>query len=1126
MNPLRYLRQTIKAHHFSRAALVLAGIGTAVVLLVIGAAIRLLFGPVALGPFAGSLSAAIDRAVPGITVKYDQAAIEWERDEGRVTLAILGTRVLDHDGHIIAQAPKADIGIAAGPLLNGRAEVKRISLVGVQLTLVRAQDGSLRLGLGKDRQDEDIIKRLSDALNKNEGPSTLERFAIKRARLAFFDESTKLFIVAPRADFALSRAKNSSLNARIDADVEISGFPAHVKGDIVLPQDDKPVTGLIALQGLSVHALAANSAAFAATKNTALKLDVEARFVKDKTGLRAADFSLSGKGAVNVPLLHNGQVTVSQISAKGHFNGAAKYFELDHAVVTADKIKADLKGHIGYALSGSGDISAVNGVFRIGRLGFAWPGVFGAPVQFEDVELKAGWQRASKTLSIEKLAIGGAPFALNAAGTIQFSGNASPATEVKGTIAALNARDLVRYWPLQAAAGGRAWIETNMPSGRLGPLSFEFHFAPGVLDLPVLPAEALTVKAAVSNAEVIYIKGLTHLSDVNGTLTVTGTSLKADIASGRIGTIVAGPSHFTIPDFNAPEETGVVDAHLSGPMADVLALADMGNLRYPSRFGIDTSSAKGDAALDLAFRIPLLKTVSVDRIAIAIKANTTGFGLSLGPRLAITDGNILFQIDNKRLHASGSAGLGGSASRLNLDWTEEFAVKPITTRVTLKGAVDDTARATLGINTKDFIKGPIAVTGNLQGNRGALTAGNFNLDLTPAVVALDLLAINKPAGFPMSARIGVTFGPNSAIDTQTIRITGPGSTVNATARFEAGGRLVNLQAPLVQLGSQNNFSLTLTRGADGLDIAVRGHSLDGSRLGSESGGSGEARFDEPFHINAKLDKLVLRDGVTMSNFNFDMAGVADRPSSIAFGAQLAKNSAISMTMGPSDNGRHLAMSVSDMGLLLKGLFGFSSMQGGKLDFSAQFAGKAGQLSASDGPDFQGKAVLKDFRMLNQPFLARLFSGGSLLGLANLMQGQGIAVDTLDVPFSSKNGVISVRESHATGPAIGVTAEGYIDRPKNAIALKGSLVPLFGINSVLGNIPLLGTVITSKEGEGIIGMTYSVSGNADEPSVSVNPLSALAPGIFRRIFEGRIPNASQAPSNTPAPPVTPKPKPSN
>ena len=77
-----------------------------------------------------------------------------------------------------------------------------------------------------------------------------------------------------------------------------------------------------------------------------------------------------------------------------------------------------------------------------------------------------------------------------------------------------------------------------------------------------------------------------------------------------------------------------------------------------------------------------------------------------------------------------------------------------------------------------------------------------------------------------------------------------------------------------------------------------------------------------------------------------------------------------------------------------------------------------------------------------------------------------------------------------------------------IALKGTLAPVYGLNSVLGAIPLLGDVLVSKKGEGIIGMTYSVSGDADQPNLSVNPLAALAPGIFRRIFEGSMPVAPQ------------------
>jgi hypothetical protein len=79
------------------------------------------------------------------------------------------------------------------------------------------------------------------------------------------------------------------------------------------------------------------------------------------------------------------------------------------------------------------------------------------------------------------------------------------------------------------------------------------------------------------------------------------------------------------------------------------------------------------------------------------------------------------------------------------------------------------------------------------------------------------------------------------------------------------------------------------------------------------------------------------------------------------------------------------------------------------------------------------------------------------------------------------------------------------------------VPAYGLNSFISNVPLLGDLLASKKGEGIFGMTYSLAGNSEHPDLSTNPLSILTPGILRRIFEGHIPTAANAPSNMAAPP---------
>jgi hypothetical protein len=310
---------------------------------------------------------------------------------------------------------------------------------------------------------------------------------------------------------------------------------------------------------------------------------------------------------------------------------------------------------------------------------------------------------------------------------------------------------------------------------------------------------------------------------------------------------------------------------------------------------------------------------------------------------------------------------------------------------------------------------------------------------------------------------------------------------------------------------------------------VRGRSLDGTKIASRGSGNAAAgggtgatggtdmTLEGPFKISARVDRLMMRENVAIAPFSLEVSGTGDRLAAASLSGTMAKGATIAGEMAPSGTGRKLTFASSDLGQLAKGVFGFASLRGGKADLVANFPGAAGDTAPREGPDFQGKLTLSDFKVMNQPFLARLFAAGSLDGLADLMQGQGIAIQKLDAPFSSKNGVIEIRGGRAAGPAIGVTADGWIDRPKNAIALKGTLAPLIGINGFLSDIPIVGDVLTSKKGEGIFGMTYSVKGNADQPDLSINPLSVLAPGILRRIFEGNMPRAAQAPSNAPPPP---------
>jgi hypothetical protein len=1128
-----FVGRYVKSHHISRTALVVAALGVAVLFFAVGAALRLLVGPISLGPISGQISEALAQALPGITVKYDQAAVEWSRDQGRVNLVVLGARVFDSQGRIIAQAPQADIDLAAKPFLRGDVVVTRITLVGVQLTMVRNVDGTLRLGVEHDESQKDIISRITDAISKNSSnASSLEAFAVRDARVAFLDESTGLFLVAPKADVRIANS-GADLVASLEADVEVSGRSAHIAGEMRLPPAAGPVRGHIEVHHLDVAALGRNARMFRFLSSVAMNANFSSDFVIQRTHLLNASFSLDGAGTAALVGVRT-PVKVTSLHLAGRYDRATARITLADASLNSDRLRAHVVGGMDFIYDTSGAITRLGIDLTADKTALAMPGTFAQPVFVPLAEIKGSYVPSTHDILIDQLRTTGGALVLSAAGKITLVDKSSPVMELKGRMEPLAIRDMLHYWPLDIGPGARDWIQNNIFAGTIGPVEFETHLPAGALDQPSVPDGALLMTFPIGNAELNYVSGLTHMTGVYANARLTGNSFTADVTRGRIGPLTVTAGHAVVPDLSSSNVLGIVTAHVDGSMTDILKLTDLKPLNYATRFGIDPNVTAGRASVDLGFHIPMRKNLSVDDIAISVKAVATGFGISLGKSTRIADGALTFDIDNSHLHAYGNANL--ATSRLAIDWVEDFKGSGATTRVGIRGMLDQAGREALGFHGSDYLKGPVGVVGTLTGHRGQLAGGDLTLDLTPATLFVDLVGISKPMGFPASAHTLLTFGPHSTLRNANVSIAGPSLQAQMTLAFDDSGRLTSLTAPTVRSGASNDFALTFTRGPAGIDVSVHGRSLDGSQIARRGSSTGEGRdagagsnstFDEPFRISAKLDRLALRNGISIAPFALDVSGTADRPAAMTLSGRIGKTGTLSGSIAPYGNDRRLTLQTNDFGTLAHGLFGFASIRGGKLDLLATLHGPAAPPPASavdPANDFEGTVRLKDFHLLNQPFLARLFSAGSLIGFGNLLQGGGIAVDELKIPFTSKNGVLGIENAHATGPAIGVSAEGYVDRPKNDIALKGTLVPLFGINSALGYIPLLGQLLVSKPGEGIIGMVYSVEGNADEPRVSVNPLSMATPGFLRRIFEGRMPSVANAPTNTEPPTANKAPMP--
>ena len=165
-------------------------------------------------------------------------------------------------------------------------------------------------------------------------------------------------------------------------------------------------------------------------------------------------------------------------------------------------------------------------------------------------------------------------------------------------------------------------------------------------------------------------------------------------------------------------------------------------------------------------------------------------------------------------------------------------------------------------------------------------------------------------------------------------------------------------------------------------------------------------------------------------------------------------------------------------------------EGGKIDF---YSVKKNKISKSQLKIFE-------FSLKELPALTKILTLASLQGIADLLSGEGVGFEELEMNFTSKKNLIEINELYAIGPAISILMEGYVEKDK-LVSLKGTLVPATTINKFVGSIPILGEILVGKKtGEGVFGVSFKLKGPPKNIKTSVNPIKTLTPRFITRTLE--------------------------
>jgi hypothetical protein len=330
---------------------------------------------------------------------------------------------------------------------------------------------------------------------------------------------------------------------------------------------------------------------------------------------------------------------------------------------------------------------------------------------------------------------------------------------------------------------------------------------------------------------------------------------------------------------------------------------------------------------------------------------------------------------------------------------------------------------------------------------------------------------------------------------EDIVIDGGGASIKGSLEVDQNGDLMNANFPTYSPSEGDKASLKADRGSDGVvKVTMRGDVFDGrgflrSAISGKEADAKSKTKNIDFDVDLKLGAVAGFFGEALRSVDCKVSRRNGMIKSFALTGKLGRDTPLTGNLRAPAQGQRevIYLETADAGAFFRFTDTYAKMLGGQLALAmdpptAEPSAKEGLLNVSD------------FSVKGEAALDRLAAGGPA-GVQN-----GVSFSRLRAEFTRQNGQLTIREGVVKGPMIGATLEGSIDYPGNQVRMSGTFVPMYGLNNMFGQIPIVGLFLGGGSNEGLIGVTYEVVGSPGQPVLRVNPISAMAPGVLRKIFE--------------------------
>jgi len=698
------------------------------------------------------------------------------------------------------------------------------------------------------------------------------------------------------------------------------------------------------------------------------------------------------------------------------------------------------------------------------------------------------------------------------AGTGSLDYSAAPRLTLGFAGTPMSASALKRMWPILIVPEVREWVIERVERGSLQRIEVGVNSPVRNLSRrgPPIPDDGLAVNIVASGVSLHPVDELPSVRDADLKAHVTGRTATVTIGQAASDTPAGRKLNisdfvFEVPDMAPKPAPARVKFRIDGPVPAAAEILASDRLSEFSGTLIDPNSSKGTVSAVVTLGLPIKRELTKADTTYAITADLGGFAADRLVMNQKLEANALKVIaNNGGYQVKGDVKINGQAATLDYRKPTEGDAD-----IKLLATLDDAGRARLGFDLGPAVSGaiPIKLVGKI-GSPDRDSRMGIDADLTALKLDNILPGWVKLPGKSSRAVFNVVQKAQST-RLEDIVIDGGGVSIKGSIEVDQNGDLMNANFPIYSPSEGDKTSLKAERGVDGVvKVTMRGDVFDGRGFlkSAISGREADAKSKTKnidLDVDLKLGAVAGFYGEALRSADCKLSRRNGVIRSFALSGKLGRDTPLTGDLRGRSQGREVIyLETNDAGAFFRFTDTYAKVVGGQLQL------------AMDPPTVEPSAKeglinVRDFSVKGEASLDRVAAGGQA-GVQN-----GVAFSRVRAEFTRQNGQLTIHEGVLKGPMIGGTIEGSIDIPGNQVRMSGTFVPMYGLNNMFGQLPILGLFLGGGSNEGLIGVTYEIVGSPGQPVLRVNPISAMAPGVLRKIFEfntGKQNNPVEFPPN--------------